>query len=935
MRRLGILLDRGVQKASGMTLVNSTWASACAAALALLAAPAAAAETEGPPKSPPAAVRQFRDAVAFQDRAVYDLATDEWKKFLDKFPGDPLAPKAQHYLGVCQLLQKKYDAAIDSFRRVLREHPGSELADATYLNLGLAEYSLAQTGKPESYDQAAATLQTLVKKFPQSKELAQGLYYLGEALYARDKKAAAAKAYQQLVDKYPDSQHRPDALYALGVARQDLDQTKAAGAAFDRFLKDFPKHPLRSEVILRRAETLYALEDFAAAEKWFASAAAAKDFPLADLAVMRQAASLVEQNKLAEAAALYAALPQRFPDSTHRQAALLAAGNTFYQLGELDAAASAFEPAAAGNDPTAVEAARWLAQIHLRQQHPDKALAIAERTLPKAKDTQQAAPLMLVVADALYEIPARRKESIAAYAALAKQYPQHALAAQALYMAAFAALQQADYDAALAHAADFLQTHEQDPLAPDVRYIAAEAALQKKQYADAAQQFGALVDKYPAHADLATWQVRHALALYLDGKQADVVAALSPVVATIKPADLAAEAQYLLGSAQLELGQAPAAVAPLRASLAAEPQGKRADAALLSLADALRATDKLDEARSMLRKLTANFPASPLNERAYFRLGEYDAAAGDLPAAVKDYEHLLATWPASTLAPHALYALAAVQLSQNHPADATKSLSQLIDGHPQHELVAKARYARAVALQRQGDFAAAGADLSALLAANPPEAERLDALYLQGLCLAGLKQFDKAAAAFRAVLDADAKYAAADKVLYELAWALESSGQSADGPGNVWSPGPGTPGESVGRGELVSPGRRSLCRRRLCRRCRALRSRARQAPCRHARRESRPQTGLGALSTRQAGPRRRRVLAAAPGFPPGGTCRRRTVHAGRSAVRPAAIRSGLGRVRKVAPAAQRESAVPSLGPSARGPVLGPTTKVAREFDPAR
>ncbi|MEX0979320.1 MAG: tetratricopeptide repeat protein, partial [Pirellulales bacterium] len=108
-------------------------------ALVVLSAGAPLAAQEAPkPASPPAAVRQFRDAVVFQDRGVYDLAADEWQKFLKEFPADPLAAKARHYLGVCRLLLKQYDAAAEHLQQVIREHPQSELADSSYLNLGLA-----------------------------------------------------------------------------------------------------------------------------------------------------------------------------------------------------------------------------------------------------------------------------------------------------------------------------------------------------------------------------------------------------------------------------------------------------------------------------------------------------------------------------------------------------------------------------------------------------------------------------------------------------------------------------------------------------------------------------------------------------------------------------------------------------------------------------
>jgi cellulose synthase operon protein C len=769
-----------------MTFAKSKWAAASAVALVLLLArsPALAQPpaTQAPAgksaeKSPPAAVRQFRDAVAFQDRGVYDLAADEWQEFLDKFPTDPLAAKARHYLGVCQLLEKKYPEAASSFERALREHPESELADASYLNLGLAQYSQAQTGQTEGYDQAAATLQILVEKFPQSKELPEALYYLGEALYARDKKPAAAEAYEQLSSKFAQSPRRAEGLYALGVTRQDLGQNEPAAAAFDKFLKDYPQHSLRNEVVLRRAETFFAEGNHAAAEKWFASAAAAKDFAHADLAAMRQAASLVAQKKLADAAVLYATIPARFPQSTQRPAALLAAANNYFQLGQWDDAVKAYAEVAKSEDALALEATHGLARTYLKQQQPAEALAAIDLALPKAKGIQQEPQLRLDRADALYELPDRRGEAIAAYAAIAEQFPEYPLAPRALYMAAFASLGQGDFPAATRFSEAFLKAHADDPLSVDVRYIAAEAALQQKQYAAAAAAYRELLAKSPQHADAAAWTVRLGLALYLDGKFADVVAALSPLTPRLEPAALAAEGRFLLGSAQAELGQHDAAIQALQSSLTADATGTRADEALLTLATVHHQKGQSAEAIAALRKLTSELAQSTRLERAYMLLGDYAAQTGDVAAAAKDYQHLLATWPQSEFASHALFGLAGAQLSQQDFPAASATLTKFLETYPQDPAAGKARYARAVARERLRDYPAALEDLEILLASNPPVAERSDALYLQGLSFTGLQQWAPAAESFRTLLKADPKFSAADKVLYELAWALRSAGQ--------------------------------------------------------------------------------------------------------------------------------------------------------------
>src|SRR4051794_3900525 len=150
----------------------------------------ARAADDPPNGSTEAAVRQYSDAAALYNRMVFDLAADEWSKFLAKYPQDPLASKARHYLGICLLEQKKYGEAREALEAVVSQDPKFELLESTLLNLGLADYGLAQAGQNAAYDDAAAALGQLITNFPSSKNMPQALYYRGEALDARGKKEA-------------------------------------------------------------------------------------------------------------------------------------------------------------------------------------------------------------------------------------------------------------------------------------------------------------------------------------------------------------------------------------------------------------------------------------------------------------------------------------------------------------------------------------------------------------------------------------------------------------------------------------------------------------------------------------------------------------------------------------------------------------------------
>src|SRR5439155_18959845 len=119
--------------------------TSCVVSCTLIAIASAAHAADGD-KAPPAgqssdaARRQFDGAVALHKGGAFDLAVDEWEKFLQKFPDDPLAAQAQFFAGVCYLSvkDKQFEKAREAFEKVVAKYPKFDQIDKAYFNLGLA-----------------------------------------------------------------------------------------------------------------------------------------------------------------------------------------------------------------------------------------------------------------------------------------------------------------------------------------------------------------------------------------------------------------------------------------------------------------------------------------------------------------------------------------------------------------------------------------------------------------------------------------------------------------------------------------------------------------------------------------------------------------------------------------------------------------------------
>lgn len=745
-------------------------------ALVLLAVSCAVADAQQAGNPADAA---YATAARLQKNESYAAAIEAWQKFLKAFPADPRADQAHYALGTCCLRHKKLDQAAAAFQTVIDKYPKSDVLELSYLSLAITQYRLGQSGAAAMYDSALATLEKLAVRFPQGKSLADADFYRAECFYLKDEKRKAVQVYAQFLAKYPTHRFLADALYGLGVCQEDLGETDAAAKTYDGFLSRFPENRLATEVGMRRGLTLVAQGAYAEAIPRLAKAAVTPGFASADYALLCQADALFRMKQYSEAAAVFAALPTKFPASAHANRARALAGKCLHLAGQYAEAQKLLNPLVAAGGPSAPEAAHWLAQSLMKQGKAAEAAALASRVQAQSKSSADAAQLALDAADALYENPAHRKEAIARYADVAAKYPQEAVAPQALYLAGFVALEQADYPAAWKHANAFRTAYPKHDLIADVLRVAAESGLQLGKLSEAEDLYTQLIRDYPKHGDVELWKVRRLVSLQMQKKYQETISAAEQVLGGLRTTDARVEAYYLLGVSQTELKQYAAAIKSLTASLTADPRWRQAAETWLLLAHAYRQANDLANARASLTRMIDQLPTSPLLDRAHARLGEYCYAAGDYKAAAEAYQVLLKRWPQSPLTPQALHELGCAQLNLQDAQAAERTLTALLEKHPKHALASRAHYARAMARQQLQKLAPAADDLQAVLAASPEGPEKADARYLLGLCQMELKQYAAAAATFEALLNEAPKYAAADNAQYQLAWALQLGSKPA------------------------------------------------------------------------------------------------------------------------------------------------------------
>jgi TolA-binding protein len=723
-----------------------------------------------------AAARDYRVAYGFQKRKLYPQAAVKWAAFIKAYPTDERIANAHYHLGVGQFQQKQLPPAAATFRTILAKFPKFEHRDGVQFNLGLVQYNTAiASKKPADYKAAAVIFAVLPTQYAKSKYLADGLYYQAECLYLSGDKAAAVPVYRKIVAGYKTSPLLPDVYYALGTAEQELEQFDEASKTFAEFLQKYPALPQANECRLRLGLVQLKRKQYAAADPLLAQVAALKDFPFADFALLQQAQSKLEQEKLADAAALYESLPQKFTKSGYLSAALLAGGKCRYRSDQLAQAQTNFTAVVAAKSPEAAEAAYWLGRTQIRLKKPADAVVTLDAALAAYPQSEFKPQITFARIDAIYEQPARRKETVALYAGFAQANALHELAPDALYRASLAALQLEDYPAAKTHTDAFLKnaTFAKHRLTPEVLFIGAESRLlaETPDYVQSDAFYRRLITEHAMHAQVPQAGVRVGFCLYSTKKYDEAVVHLTKLAPTLKQPAQAAETRLLIGRSHSEAKRYPEAAAAFRLALTADPKWDRADEVLFLLAVSLRNQEDIKNAAVELTRLTTQHKESPYLDQAFFQLGEISLEQKQYDVAVTHYRKVATTFPKSELASSALYGSATALFEKGDFPNATAEVVKLLAAFPQSEDAKRGRYLRGMSYRRVKNFPAAVTDLTAFLASKPEEADGLTARFELALSHVGLEQHDLAVTALNAILTAKPDYERADAVYYELGFA--------------------------------------------------------------------------------------------------------------------------------------------------------------------
>lgn len=95
--------------------------------------------------------------------------------------------------------------------------------------------------RARQFDEGLQAFQAFIRDYPNSGNVANAWYWIGEIHLAQQNPEAARAAFEKVVNDYPRHNKVADALYKLGVVNHRLGNTRASAVAFQRVINEYPQ----------------------------------------------------------------------------------------------------------------------------------------------------------------------------------------------------------------------------------------------------------------------------------------------------------------------------------------------------------------------------------------------------------------------------------------------------------------------------------------------------------------------------------------------------------------------------------------------------------------------------------------------------------------------------------------------------------------------
>lgn len=666
---------------------NLKYCSVLALAQFVVFTPRLLAQTNPVEKTPIVAEEQdYAFALGLYKDGVYQIAEEQFGKFLSHYPGSVRRMDALFLRNECRYYLGKFDSAIQGFTDFVREYPESRLVPDADFRLGDC---YLKSKKPT---EAITAYKTVLDQFGDNDLAGEAAYWIGEGHLQLSDYQNAIKYYSLAYENYPKNRLRDYALYSIGWTYQKEGEFARAAEWYSRFLKEFPQSTLTSSAKVRIGECYYYSKEYQKA----IDALSESRKTIAQDDERGQADYLIAEAyyKLGDYATAqkgYEAFLKQYKGHKLEREVVFALGWAFLQQKKYPDAVLAFAGDTSGTDDLA-SASLYRISVAQKAGGDPTASATSLKALiakdPAGDYTDNAYFDLGVMAYDDKRIDEAKQE----FLRVTTGFPKSDVLADALMMVGECLAKERNYREARGW-------YEKAASSPNVSFdVKVNASFQTAwclfkngDLRNSTEKFDEFVKAYPQHPKAIDARFWTAEANYKIGDYEDALKGYQAVVASGSP-QKKAEAMYGTGWCYYKQRAFPQAIEAFEQLIASYPNGSMAFDARLRIGDAYFELKDYARAEGSYRVVIRLFPNNDGVDYAYYQLGEALFRQESYNEAYKEFRLLIKIFPNSGLADDAQYALGWINFQRKEYSDAISEFQKLTTAYPESELVPRALY---------------------------------------------------------------------------------------------------------------------------------------------------------------------------------------------------------------------------------------------------
>lgn len=752
---------------------SCTLAASLALALLLVAAMSAAAAQES--NGGEAALRQYNSAAGLLNRGLFEMAEGEYRQFLAANGAHEKSALARYGLAVCLYRQQKYDDAVTELA-TLAANGRFEFAAEVHAMLGHSH--LAR----ERYAEAVGAFDALLKKHGKSELAADALAGKIEALHHLGQTDETLREAQAFAKAWPDSPLRERTDFFLGLALMGKGDAAAAASHFESYGERFKKGDLAGQAMLLAAQCHHRAGHLEAAAPLYEKVLDGKSKDLECEALLGLGRLLQQKGEPdAAAAKLDRLLKQQAPPAV-ASAARVYRGLVWMDLSKFDRALEQLEQVSTNDAEWADDAAYWSAKCRLRTGDFGDA---AER-LARAIEAFAKSPLLPEMsydrAVALVQAQ-KREEALPLLEQFRRDFPGHALAADALHLQALVAHELGRYDESGKLCREFLKQYPRHESAAAVVFVSAENEFLAGHMETAEKGYRDFLKNFADHAQVPQARYRLGMTLYRLQKFDEAAPLLAQAASGPDGAKGFETSLLMLGDMAFQRGEWKIAEEHYAKYVKQGADLQGAEDALLKLAMARQRQGRHEEAARDYEEVLSRFPKGRHCATAQFERGQCLAALNRDDDAAKAFGELVAESTDAALRGYALQHLGVLASRRGEHLKAAELFRDAGARATDPAVKTQALYQQGQALFAAGNYEEAEASLGLFLKTSGDHEQAPAAAANRAIALArlnrtqdALKAMDRTVERYGSKLDASIR----QSLLYERAWCLRAEGRGED-----------------------------------------------------------------------------------------------------------------------------------------------------------